>query len=131
MLKRVAIGTVAVFVIWSACDYLIHGVLLKNAYLATIQLWRPETEMKLGLMRVVTFLAAAAFTLLYALLISPKNMKTALIYGALFGFVSGVTMGYGSYAVMPITYPIAITWFLGMIIEALLGAAALAVIVGD
>jgi hypothetical protein len=39
-------------------------------------------------------------------------------YGLVFGIGSGISMGYGSYSVMPLPYQIALVWFLGAVIEA-------------
>jgi hypothetical protein len=116
-MKRIVLAVIAVYAAWAVMDYVIHGVILSSAYMQTAQLWRPMAEMKMGLMRVVMVLVAISFVLIYAKLISRKSLKKATIYGALFGFGYGVSMGYGSYAYMPITYTIAFTWFFGSLAE--------------
>jgi hypothetical protein len=121
MVKKSVITIIAVFVLWSILDFVIHGVLLSEAYKATADLWRPMAEMKMGLMRIVTLITAIAFVLIYALFINEKNMITALKYGILFGIAMGISMGYGSYTVMPIPYKMAFIWFWGTLIEATLG----------
>jgi len=52
-----------------------------------------------------------------------------LRYGVLFGVGAGVSMGYGSYSVMPIPYHMALTWFMGTVIEAAVGGVILGAIV--
>ena len=121
MLKRTILAIVAVFVAWSVLDFAIHGLILKASYEATAHLWRPMAEMKMGLMRVVVFIAALAFVMIYVRFIGNKSIARALQYGLWFGLARGVSMGYGSYAVMPITYHIALVWFLGEFVEAALG----------
>lgn len=116
-MKRIVPAVVAVFVALAVMDYVVHGVILSSAYMQTAQLWRPMAEMKMGLMYVVMALVAISFVLIYAYLISKKSLKKATLYGALFGFGYGVSMGYGSYAYMPITYTIAFTWFVGSLAE--------------
>lgn len=49
----------------------------------------------------------------------------------LFGLGAGVSMGYGSYSVMPIPYHMAFTWFLGSVVEATVGGLILGAIVRD
>jgi len=121
MLKRTVLTIVAVFAAWSVLDFIIHGLILKASYEATAHLWRPMAEMKMGLMHVVVFIATLAFVLIYAWLIKEKGLGSGVKYGLLFGLASGVSMGYGSYAVMPITYHIALVWFLGSLVEATVG----------
>jgi len=117
MNKKFLIGTIAVFVVWEILDFVIHGVILKGAYAATSSLWR--AEMNTGLMIVVTLIAAAAFAYIYAEFIGNKSVATAVKYGFVYGIGAGVSFAYGSYAVMDIPYSMALTWFLGTIVEAL------------
>lgn len=123
MWKRILLAVVLVFVAWSLADFVIHGVILQSAYEQTAAMWRPMEQMKMGLMRAVVFLAATCFCLMYGLFVSPRNLKSGLAFGALFGFGAGVSMGYGTYSVMPIPYALAFTWFAGTLFEGVLAGA--------
>ncbi len=131
MVKKIVIAIISVFVLWSILDFVIHGVLLSEAYNATAELWRPMEEMKMGLMRIVVLISSIIFVLIYVLFFKEKNIKTALIYGILFGTAAGTSMGHGSYAVMPIPYNMAFTWFLGTVIQAALGGLITGLITRD
>ena len=131
MVKKSVIAIIAVFILWSVLDFVIHGVLLGEAYKTTADLWRPMEEMKMGLMRIVGLISAITFVLIYALFFKEKNVKTALKYGALIGIFAGISMGYGSYAVMPIPYNMAFTWFWGTMIELILGGLLMGLIIRD
>jgi len=72
---RCILAMIAVFVSWSVLDFVIHGVLLKSTYEATVEMWRPEKEMKMGLMSVVTLIAAIAFTSIYCCLVDGKTSR--------------------------------------------------------
>ena len=54
MIKRTMISIIAIFVAWSLLDFVIHGVLLQQAYVDTAHLWRPMHEMNMPLMYLVT-----------------------------------------------------------------------------
>lgn len=131
MLKKYLLSVVAVFVLWSALDFLIHGVILSQAYQATAWLWRPMAEMKIGLMHFVTLVIAAVFVGIYVLLVNPKSVKTGLLYGLLLGLFSGVPMAFGTYSYMPITMDIAAVWFLGAMIEMALAGLCIGAIIKD
>lgn len=88
-------------------------------------------EMKNGLMVIVGLIAAATFVYIYAAFISNKSMATAVKYGVIFGIGAGVSMGYGSYSVMPITYGIALGWFLGTLVNATVGGILLGLLVKE
>lgn len=119
-MKRIILAVIAVFVLWQVLDFVIHGLILTKTYEATASLWRPMAEMKMGLMRVVTALAAAAFVCLYAWLIRDKSPATGLSYGLIFGVATGVSMGFGIYCVMPVPSILAIVWCVGSVVESAL-----------
>lgn len=118
MNKRIIIAILLVYLCWFALDFLIHNVILADAYAATAQFWRPMEEMKMGLMQVVSVVAASVFVLIYALWFKQHSVASGLKYGLLYGIGGGIGMGYGMYSVMPIPYILAITWFLGTVVEA-------------
>ncbi len=128
---RIILAILAVFVTWSVLDFIIHGVILSAAYHATAQLWRPMNQMKMSVLHVVTFIAAIAFVTIYVRLISPKDIFRALEYGVLFGIATGVSMGLGTYSVMPIPLYMAIVWLVGSIIEMALGGIIVGAIIKE
>jgi hypothetical protein len=118
MIRKILLATLGVFVLWSILNFILHGVLLQSAYQDTMLLWRPMAEMKNGLMYLVSLISALVFVTIYARLISPRGMKQAISYGVLFGLGAGISMGYGTYAVQPIPYVMAFSWFLGTLVKA-------------
>ena len=130
-MKKIALSTIAVFATWSVMDFIIHGMILSSSYAATASLWRPMGEMKMGVMYVAIFISAFAFVMIFSHFFSKKGIVTGLKYGFWFGISAGVSMGYGSYSVMPIPYHMAFTWFLGSFIEAVIGGLLLGAIVKD
>ncbi len=118
---RIILAILAVFVAWSALDFIMHGVILAAAYQATAQLWRPMDQMKMTVLHVTTLIAAIVFVILYVRLISPRNVIRGLEYGLLFGLAVGVSMGFGTYSVMPVPLYMAIVWLVGSIVEMALG----------
>ena len=116
-MKRFLLAAMAVFIVWAALDFVIHGIILQSAYEATVELWRPMNEMNLGLMYLVTAATAVAFVGMYAAVAS-KTVASGAWFGALFGIAAGVSMGFGTYCVMPIPLFLAFGWFLGTLAEA-------------
>jgi len=126
---KILLATLAVFVEWAALDMVVHGVILQSSYEATAQLWRPMEEMKMGLIYFTNLVTAFVFSFLYGKLVGTKGLKIGLYYGLLFGLAFGIPMGYGSYASMPIPYNMALTWFLGSFVEALLAGLLVGLII--
>lgn len=112
-LKQRILAVIAVFVAWSVLDFVIHGIFLQPTYQATAHLWRPIEEMNVPLMYIISLVYAACFVFLYEFMISDKSLRSGIRFGALFGFATGISMGFGSYSFMPIPLSLAFVWFLG------------------
>jgi len=131
MAKRIILAVLAILVLWQVLDYIIHVVILGSSYAATQQFWRPENEMKYGLMVIVSLISATLFVLIYAKLIGEKTVGTGVQFGLLLGLVFGISMGYGTYSVMPIPYSMAFTWFSGTTVEMTLAGLLVGLIVKE
>lgn len=121
MKRKFPIASFAVFIAWSALDFVIHGMLLQKTYQATASMWRPMDDMNIGLMHAVTLIAALAFTGIYHVIAREKSPRTGVVYGLLYGVATGVSMGFGSYCYMPIPLSLAWGWLLGTLVEATAG----------
>ena len=88
-------------------------------------------EMKMGVMYVAGLIATVAFVVVFARFFSKKEIISGLKYGLWFGLGAGVSMGYGTYSVMPIPYHMAFTWFFGSIIEGAVGGVILGAIIKE
>ena len=130
-MKRIAGAVVSIFISWNIIDYIVHGIILNQAYQETSQLWRPMAEMKMGLIYISVFISAVVFVLIYQRLVSNKSISNAIQYGILLGIGVGISMGYGTYAVMPIPYAMALTWFLTSILESAVAGILLGVIIKE
>lgn len=130
-MKKIILVSLAIFILWSVLDFIIHGLILGSSYEVTAALWRPMDEMKMGLMRIVVFISSVTFVLIYVLFFAVKGFVPALKYGLLYGIGAGIAMGYGSYAVMPIPYTMAFVWFTGSVAKTTLGGLLLGLIIRD
>ena len=120
-MKRIVLAVVAVFIAWSALDFVMHGLILASSYEATARLWRPMNEMKMGVLYLAVLINALAFVCIYALLVAEKGIGSGVKYGLLFGLGTGFSMGFGTYSFMPIPLYMAVAWFIGTLVETLVG----------
>lgn len=131
MLKKYILPIIAVFAAYSLMDMLLHGVILMNIYSDYPTLWRPMEEMKMWIQYMVVLFSSFSFVLIYTKLINPKSFKNAIIYGLLWGFSAGTSMGYGTYSVMPIPYALAAGWFWGVLVEAAVSGMIVGLMIKD
>lgn len=118
MLKKFIIAVIVVFIAIEVMNILLHGVLLAGLYKQSASVWRPMEEMNrmMWIMYVATFLQTIGFVYIYYKLISNKSPFRGIWYGLTYGFAAGVGMGYVTYAMIPMPYALAVSWFLGSIV---------------
>ena len=121
MNKRCAMTAIAVFVTMAVLEFLIHGVLLKEAYLATASVWRPMEEMHgmMWLMWVIYLVNALVLPYIYVK--GYEAGKSPIGQGLRFGLAIGVLlstgMSLGTYFMIPVPVSLAATWFVAGMIE--------------
>ena len=116
MLKGIVLAIVAIFIAWSALDFVIHGLLLKEAYEATAHLWRAMQDTNMMLMHAVTLAIAICFVLLYQRCVGEKSVAMGLKLGVFFGLAAAI-MSASAYVYMPIPFTLAIDWFVGTLVK--------------
>ncbi len=130
-MKRLIGAVIAVFIVTQVMDFLIHVVMLQPAYANVPQIWRPEADVKMVLMTLVSLLFVVCFVLIYDLYFKHKCIRSGFIYGLLMGIGIGASMGYGTYSVMFIPYNVALVWFVGTIVQLSLAGIVLGLILRE
>lgn len=133
MAKKLILSSIAVIITWQVTDFVIHGVILQGTYEATASLWRPQTQMQdnMPLLFVVNIVAALMFSLIFVRMIKNISVTTGIEFGVYFGIALGIGMGLGTYAVQPIPGGLAVAWFLGALLQAVLAGALVGYIAQD
>jgi hypothetical protein len=129
--SKCLLSVVAVFVFIFAYDWLVHGVLLKDAYVQTASLWRPIEEMQS--LWPLCFVFHGALAILYSALFcmaarkdssscdanvpaAPTEekkccpIKKGVCFGTILGLLLGVMNG-AAYMHIPIPVSLAVSWF--------------------
>jgi len=121
-IKRWLLGSLGVYIAAMILDNIIHGLILRECYVATANLWRPEAEMKMW----ITWIATAIFSLLFVYIFikgyEGKGILEGVRYGLWMGLLIYVPMAFGTYSIMPIPCSLALSWLvLGTIEVIILG----------
>lgn len=127
-IKRWLLASAAVFVVISIVGFVVHQLLLKDLYMQTASVWRPEAEMMklIWLSKIGCVIVSLMFVFLYAKGLERK--KPALAQGLRFGFYVwlfvSIPMCLGWYMVIPIPAALPTYWAIGGLVEWLLAGAA-------
>jgi len=126
MSKNVWIGAGVVFVLLVVLGMVIHGMILGPTYATMEGMFRPEADMKMWIIFIVDAVVAFFFTLVFSKGYENKGIAEGVRYGLYIGLMFGISMGYGTYASMPIPYSLALQWFLYSIVQYIICGVALA-----
>ncbi len=129
MTKKILLTIVLIFISWFVIDFFLHGLLLRSIYESTANLWRPENQLNIPLIYIVTLVLILCFVFIYTLLINPKSLITGLKYGVILGIITGTASGFGTYLHMPVPLKLAIIWFFGGLVKAIVAGIILGVII--
>ena len=116
--KRLIVASIVVFVFVYLYDWVFHGFILKNAYVQTASLWRPEQEMMSYFHFLVLGQAVTAFmaSLVFAKTCKSGSICEGLNYGALLGLLfAGPSLI--TYAVQPLPATLVGLWVIGAIVK--------------
>lgn len=129
MKKKLILAVVLIFISWFVIDLFLHGLILRPLYQSTANLWRPNDQMNIPLIYIVTFVLILCFVFIYTLLINPKSIRAGIKYGIILGVITGTASGFGTYLHMPVPLKLAIFWFFGGLIKAIVAGLILGIII--
>ena len=132
MNKKVLIGAGAVYVAMAILGFLIHDVMLGSTYReeSMLHLWRTPEEMMMGVIFVSNLIVAFFLSVVFSKGYQGKGLSEGVRFGFYMGMIIATPMAYATYATMPITYSLALQWFIYGIIEYLIYGIILALVFG-
>lgn len=116
MNKRNILTVIFTFIAIFLTDYLIHGVLLMDLYEQTSELWRGEEDMICWWMLLMQFALSVLLVVIFGQNFEDKGFMEGMRFGTFAGLVLGTAMA-GTYAYMPIPFSLALSWFIGALIQ--------------
>ena len=115
-LIRFFITVVVLYVIDAFINYLLHGVLLADAY-AQLDIWRDNMQEKMYIGYIVSAIYLLVFVFLYHHFVQ-GYYKSGLVAGVCYGFLVGI-LGIGmiwQYVLYPLPLSMMIKWYVSHLI---------------
>lgn len=130
MSKKVLIAAASVFVFFAIYSYVVNGVILQSAYMATASLWRPDFERLIWVYHVINLVGAFLFVFVFSKGYEGKGMMEGVRFGLYMGIWIGIGYAYGTYAMVAIPYWMALTWFWTAILQYIIAGVITTAIFG-
>lgn len=129
-MRKLLLGWLAVFVAITACDYVIHNLILGSTYAQIKEVFRPDMMDKMWIISLVTVIVSFFFVLIFSKGYEGKGIVEGLRYGFYAGMMLSTGMAYGSYATYAIPYHLAMSWFIYGLAEYLIAGVVVALVYG-
>jgi len=126
-MKKLLIGVIAVYVVLNLTNFVIHQVLIGDAYqpLADAGIMRSEESMPMWIFFVTALVISFFFTLIFSKGYNGTGMGEGMRFGLYAGLLLMTPWAYDSYATYPIPYTLTLQWFLyGVVQYVILGIVA-------
>ena len=127
-MKKVWIGFIVVFVLMVILGYIIDTLILGSTYESLTNIWRPDMQSKMWIFYLVMLFQAFFFSFIFSKGYEGKGIAEGVRYGLYIGIWLSVGMAYGSYAMIPIPYSLALQWFIYGVIQYIIYGIALALV---
>lgn len=112
--RWILIGVVVAVVV-TIIESLVHGILLKELYVQSASVWRPEAEMSKLVYYGWVATLISCFFLVYIFHKGyegkPNKILEGLRFGAVIGLFYSIPMAAWSYITIPMPFALALAWF--------------------
>ncbi|MCR4337128.1 MAG: hypothetical protein NUV91_04905 [Candidatus Omnitrophica bacterium] len=125
MNKRYFVSSLFVFLFITVFEWIFHGIFLKDLYVQTSYLWRPEDQFIMPAMLLGQFSFAFIFSFIFVKGYENKGMIEGIRYGLLIGLLF-IPSQLVMYAVQPLPANLVILWSVGGLVELAIAGAILA-----
>lgn len=127
-IKRFLAGGLAIFVIFQVCDFVIHGVILMDAYTAIPGVWRPDMMSLMWIMYLGSFLFSYLVMYVFVKGYEGRGIPEGVRFGILIGLMTNGIGAFYQYVIFPLPFSIVIQWFGYGLVEFILAGIAAAII---
>jgi hypothetical protein len=115
--KRFIITVIAVFLCFWILDFIIHFIILGPTYQDYKELWRPDMMSKVWIMYISSFVLSLLFVYIFTKGYEGKGLREGIRYGLIIGLLFNGVGAFNQYAVYPISFSLAVKWFVYGMIE--------------
>jgi len=126
--KKFILSSLIVYVVFEVLNFLIHGVILSDMYMRTASLWRADMDQMMWIIYVGDILKAFLFVFIFTKGLENKGWAEGMRFGLLMGLYVAIGMGFGSYAMYPIPFILALQWFIYVTIQLVICGIVAAII---
>lgn len=127
--KRFIVSVVALFIFIFIYESLVHGFLLTGLYSETPTIWRDYSQLKAytPFNTIIMGLLSIWITFIFTRIFKSGGWKSGLQFGFYLGVLSGIQAA-GAFYYLPISFALAMAWFVSNLVEVVLGGLLIGIL---
>lgn len=126
--KRFIIAVIVLFLCFQVLDFIIHFIILGPTYQEYKDLWRTDMMSKMWIMYATSFVLSILFVYIFAKGYEGKGLAEGIRYGIVIGLLINSLGAFNQYAVYPVSFSLALKWFIYGMIEFIICGIVVAVL---
>ena len=124
--KRFIVASVAVYIVFQALDFIIHGIVLADTYKALSNVWRPDMMSLMWIFYAAGLVFAVLFVYVFTKGYEGKGILEGVRYGIIMGLFMELIGTFGQYVLYPIPFLLSLQWFIYGMIEFIIAGIVVA-----
>ncbi len=109
---KFSISFIVIYVVGAVLNYLIHGVLLMDTYMALSSIWRPDMNRLMWLQFVTPLFSCFFFVYIFIRGYQNRGIMEGVRFGLIIWAFISLPMTYGQYMIYPLPYSLVWKWLL-------------------
>lgn len=129
-IKRFILAAIAVFFTFQILDFVVHSLILGSCYQSEsmMNVWRPDMMSLMWVMYLTSLVLSVLFVFIYTKFYSGKRITEGLRYGIIMGLLISTGNAFNQYVIYPITFDLAVNWFVFGLLEFIVAGIVVALI---
>lgn len=127
-IKRYLLASLVAFIVFQVTTFLIHGIILMDEYKALEKIWRPDMMNWLWLMHTLDIPSTLIIVYIFTKGYENRGVAEGVRFGFWLGTLIWIGGGFATWITFPITFSLALKWFLYGVLQMMIVGIVIALI---
>jgi len=122
------LASLAAYIFLQIANMLVHGVILAGEYKALEKIWRPDMMDWMWLFNIMGIPTTLILVYIFAKGYENRGIAEGIRFGFWLGLLIWIGGAFASWAMFPITFSLALKWFIYGVLQMMLAGVVIALI---
>jgi len=123
-IKRFLAGGFAIFIIFRAGDFIIHGLILGKVYTSMANVWRPGMMSLMWIMYLVSFIFSYLMMFVFIKGYEDRGLLEGVRFGIIICLLTNGACAFNQYVMYPLPFSLILQWLTYALVEFIIAGIA-------